>query len=70
MSCDRCVDIHNAQACGMSGKPCECGCHMGFGYTYCGTIDPSAGAPDPTYISCNTTVTHCDETGCSSINLN
>lgn len=31
MSCDRCVDIHEAQRLGVVRYPCECDCHMSSG---------------------------------------
>ena len=27
MSCERCIDIHKAQAVGISKSPCDCKCH-------------------------------------------
>ena len=27
MTCDKCKDIHTAQSCGFTVKPCECDCH-------------------------------------------
>jgi hypothetical protein len=64
MSCDRCVDIHNGQMCGSNNKPCMCDCHGNSFYpVWCnGTIDPTYGI--------GTTVTTCDSSGCSVINLN
>jgi len=59
MTCDRCEEIHIAQRSGLSGKPCECGCH--HTHSYNGYI--------PTW-SIGTTVTTCDGTGCSTLNFN
>lgn len=28
MSCDRCIDIHQAQRLGLSRLPCACDCHI------------------------------------------
>lgn len=69
MSCPRCEDIHNAQRCGFTGKPCECDCHINIGYTWNDVINPIQGAPDPT-VTCNTYVMSCDNTECKTLNLN
>ena len=69
MACDRCINIHNAQACGCSNRPCQCDCHVsvasGTEYIPQYTTDCSAGGSDVT-----TTVTHYTDGTCSVINLN
>lgn len=55
MSCDRCVDVHNAQACGFISKSCECECH----------VSVTSGTDLTTF------VTVCTDDGCSvKLNLN
>ena len=34
MSCDRCVDIHNAQKSGLTQIECKCSCHITTPYNH------------------------------------
>jgi hypothetical protein len=72
MSCDRCVDVHNAQAAGLSGKSCECSCH-GYSWTY--PLWTGTGLEDITVTSTLTCTGNCDDLSCSggkchTLNLN
>jgi len=69
MSCNRCINVHNAQTTGLQTKKCECDCHIIniTGATFTGTqnwTDYSSGAAD---ISCSTTVY--TDGSCTDLNL-
>jgi len=66
-SCNRCVDIHNAQRAGCSGLPCQCSCHNGFSWMPNYTLNiTGAESTDDT----DSSLTLCTPNGCSVINLN
>jgi hypothetical protein len=68
MSCDRCVDIHEAQRKGNTVEECKCSCHFDFKVTCtCSDFASTTGCPEHTF-TFNTQF--CTSDGCSTINLN
>ena len=69
MSCGRCIDIHNAQKKGLSGKSCECSCHSIPVEIYSGPTTPTWYEHGVRY-DIQTVVSTQDEAGTHTINLN
>ena len=74
MECTRCEDIHSAQSCGFTVKECECSCHNDSVMKGCITFDTppyeiTSTAPTLDY-KIGTSITTCNHTGCSTLNLN
>ncbi len=67
MSCERCIDVHKAQAVGATQNKCTCDCHqrtVGTGNDFASTF-----TPDPNSISF-LNMTDCTSNGGASVVLN
>ncbi len=68
MSCERCIDIHKAQAVGITGTPCKCKCHdYSIGKTNI-TTGTSADPASVTYL--NMTGSDGNSTGTTNVKIN